>query len=233
MTLGACVSTGDAPPEPRDDETSPAAASNDRSPEAAGFPTTPADVAEVVDGDTIRVRLDGGRIERVRLIGVDTPESTTRVDPYGKEAAAYTTRALTSKRVFLELDVEQRDRFGRLLAYVWLARPLRGDEPEVRAGMFNARLLMDGFAQILTVPPNVKYAELFRGLQAEARIAGKGLWGLAPRAAGACDPAYPDFCIPPPPPDLDCPDVGRRNFRVRSPDPHGLDGDHDGIGCES
>jgi hypothetical protein len=51
-------------------------------------------------------------------------------------------------------------------------------------------------------------------------------------AAGACDPAYPDFCIPPPPPDLDCPDIGRVNFTVLPPDPHRFDADHDGIGCE-
>jgi hypothetical protein len=52
------------------------------------------------------------------------------------------------------------------------------------------------------------------------------------RPAGACDPAYPDFCIPPPPPDLDCPDVGTRGFAVLPPDPHHFDADHDGIGCE-
>jgi hypothetical protein len=52
------------------------------------------------------------------------------------------------------------------------------------------------------------------------------------RPADACEPAYPDFCIPPPPPDLDCPDVGTREFTVLPPDPHGFDADHDGIGCE-
>jgi hypothetical protein len=50
--------------------------------------------------------------------------------------------------------------------------------------------------------------------------------------AGACDPAYPDFCIPPPPPDLDCPDIDTREFTVLPPDPHRFDADHDGIGCE-
>jgi micrococcal nuclease len=48
----------------------------------------------------------------------------------------------------------------------------------------------------------------------------------------SCDPAYPDFCIPPPPPDLDCPDIDTREFTVLPPDPHHFDTDHDGIGCE-
>ena len=48
-----------------------------------------------------------------------------------------------------------------------------------------------------------------------------------------CDPSYPDFCIPPPPPDLNCPDIGETDFTVQGADPHGFDGDNDGVGCES
>jgi micrococcal nuclease len=142
-------------------------------------------VVHVTDGDTIRVRMPDGRIERVRFIGVDTPESTIRIEPFGKESSAYTTRALAGRDVFLELDVDPRDRYGRLLAYVWLTRPTKADPPEVRASMFNARLLLDGFAQVLTVPPNVKYAELFLGFQREAREAARGLWALIPAAGGS------------------------------------------------
>jgi micrococcal nuclease len=152
---------------------------------APAVEVVPAHVVHVTDGDTVRVRMPDGRIERVRFIGVDTPESTIRIEPLGKESSAYTTRALAGRDVFLELDVEDRDRYGRLLAYVWLTRPSRGDATEVRAVMFNARLLLDGFAQVLTVPPNVKYVELFLVLQRESREAGRGLWALTPAAGGS------------------------------------------------
>lgn len=135
-------------------------------------------VTEVVDGDTIHVRLRDGREEKVRLIGVDTPESTREVEPYGKEAAAYTKKRLNGKTVYLELDAGERDKYGRLLAYVWLSLPREGNEEEVRAKMFNAELLLNGCAQVMTVPPNVKYADLFTGFQKEAREKKKGLWGL-------------------------------------------------------
>lgn len=136
----------------------------------------PAVVTRVVDGDTVHVRLKTGRGEKVRFIGVDTPESTREVEPYGKEAAAYTKKRLLGKTVYLELDVAERDKYGRVLAYVWLAPPKTGSEAEVRQKMFNAELLLAGLAQVMTVPPNVKYADLFLKLQAEARKAKMGLW---------------------------------------------------------
>lgn len=138
----------------------------------------PVYVTGVVDGDTIHVRLKDGREEKVRLIGVDTPESTREVEPYGKEASAHTKKRLQKKTVYLELDVGERDKYGRLLAYVWLSRPKKESADEVRAKMFNAELLLNGYAQVLTVPPNVKYAELFTSFQREAREKKKGLWGL-------------------------------------------------------
>lgn len=101
--------------------------------------------------------------------------------------------------------------------------------------MFNGILLAEGYAQLLTIPPNVRYVEVFRVVQTEARQKGKGLWAKAgdPQAVRPpCDPSYPDVCIPPPPPDLDCRDVTYRRSRVLPPDPHNFDGDGDGIGCE-
>lgn len=130
---------------------------------------TVVEVVRVVDGDTIKVRLNG-KEENVRLIGVDTPETvhpTQPVQPYGPEASAFTKAQLTGKQVGLEFDVEERDRYGRLLAYVWL-----GDQ------MFNRILVQEGYAQIATFPPNVKYADEFLALQREAREANRGLWGL-------------------------------------------------------
>lgn len=144
-----------------------------------------ATVTYVVDGDTVHVILAGGREEKVRFIGVDTPESTKEIEPYGKEAAAYTKSRLEGRRVWLEKDVAERDKYGRLLAYVWLSPPENDGEAEVRAKMFNAELLLNGYAQVMTVPPNVKYADLFAELQREAREAQKGLWWSAAAAGGA------------------------------------------------
>lgn len=138
---------------------------------------TRAVVARHTDGDTARMRLNGGGEERVRFIGIDTPEIGERSEPLGEEAAEYTAEAIpVGTTVWLQIDVEPRDRHGRLLAYVWLERPERGDADEARASMLNAQLLLDGYANTLTVPPNVQYAERFRAFQAEAREAGRGLW---------------------------------------------------------
>lgn len=146
-------------------------------PEEKGTPVLKATVIYIVDGDTIHVRLENGRKEKVRFIGVDTPESTRIVELYGKEAATYTRKELTDKTVYLELDVAQRDKYGRLLAYVWLMPPQENSKTEARKAMFNASLLLVGLAQVMTVPPNVKYADMFAEFQKEAREAEKGLWG--------------------------------------------------------
>lgn len=124
-------------------------------------------VVRVVDGDTIHVRL-GDRVEKVRYIGMNTPEvhhPTKGEEPGGREAAEVNRQLVAGKRVRLELDVRSRDRYGRLLAYVWV-----GDV------MVNAELVRLGYAQVMTVPPNVRHQELFLKLQRQARDAGRGLW---------------------------------------------------------
>jgi len=141
-------------------------------------------VIGITDGDTIRVRLESGKEERVRFIGIDTPESTREIELFGKEAAAFTMRRLDGKTVYLEIDVSERDRFGRLLAYVWLTQPTIDNEAEVRAEMFNAELVLQGFANVMTVPPNVKYSAMFLKFEQEARNAGKGLWATTAPIGG-------------------------------------------------
>ncbi len=137
-------------------------------------------VVRVVDGDTIHVQL-ADRVEKIRYIGVNTPEihHPTKGEESGREAAAVNRRLVAGRRVRLELDVRTRDRYGRLLAYVW-----------VGGTMVNAELVRQGYAQVMTVPPNVRYQDLFVKLQREAREAGRGLWSHVsseserPREAG-------------------------------------------------
>ncbi len=135
-------------------------------------------VTKVVDGDTVYIKLSTGQEEKVRFIGVDTPESTIQHESYGERASNYTRNALNGKKVYLELDVGQRDKYGRLLAYIWLSQPQDVNDTQIRKKQFNARLLLDGYAQLMTVPPNVKYVEYYTKYQTEAREANRGLWGL-------------------------------------------------------
>lgn len=147
-----------------------------------GAVMTVATVVRVVDGDTAVFRLSDGSEEKVRFIGIDTPESTKTVEEYGKEASSYTRKVLTVGRsVVLEKDAESRDRYGRLLAYVWLSSPQVASDAEIRGKMFNAHLALGGYAQQMTIPPNVKYADYFRTYVAEARESGRGLWRTAPK----------------------------------------------------
>ena len=127
-------------------------------------------VERVVDGDTIKVRLDG-REETVRYIGVDTPETkkpNTPVQCFGKAASAENERLVEDESVRLVVGEEARDRYGRLLAYVYRDRD----------GLFvNERLLEGGFARTLTIRPNDRYERTFAAAQARASGARLGLWG--------------------------------------------------------
>jgi micrococcal nuclease len=129
-----------------------------------------ATVTRVVDGDTVVARI-GGREERVRYIGMDTPEDVkpgTPVQCYSRAAAAENRRLVEGRRVRLVEDAESRDRYGRLLAYVYRASD----------GLFvNAELARRGLARTLTIPPNDSFAGLFARLAAAAGVAGRGLWG--------------------------------------------------------
>jgi micrococcal nuclease len=141
-------------------------------------------VVKVIDGDTIHVRL-ADRIEKVRYIGMNAPElyhPTLGEQPGGREAAQANRKLVEGQTVRLELDVQERDRYGRLLAYVYIG-----------ATMVNAELVAQGYAQVMTIPPNVKHQDLFLKLQRQARALQLGLWkdaGPAPPGS-APSPAAP------------------------------------------
>lgn len=124
-------------------------------------------VERVVDGDTLEILLNGKK-EKLRLIGVDTPEMKKPNTPimfYGEEASQYTKKRLDKKTIELEWDINRKDQYDRLLAYVWIDGEL-----------FNRTLVSEGYARIATFPPNVKYVDKFKKDQEDARQKQKGLW---------------------------------------------------------
>lgn len=228
------------PPATQPPATQPPAPTATPAPAVGSAPTgatQQARVVRVVDGDTIRVEIDGQEFP-LRYIGIDTPETVHPSKPVewmGKEASDANRGLVEGQMVVLEKDVSETDRYGRLLRYVWLTDG---------AGwlLVNHELVRLGFAQASTYPPDVKYTDLFLDAQRAARDGGLGLWGDPPPDDGdpgdggggeSCDSSYPGVCIPPAPPDLDCADVPFNDFTVLSPDPHRFDGDYDGFGCET
>ncbi len=148
----------------------------DSGPPAPAGATLPCRVTRIVDGDTIECE----ELGRVRLIGMDTPELSQA--PYGRRATQALADLLPDdRRVQLELDVERRDRYGRLLAYVW-----------ADGAMINWQLVRQGWALVLTYPPNVAYVEWFTSAQRRAREDEVGLWAT---------------------PAFDCPPIDRRRGR--------------------
>ena len=257
LALLAVVTTACTPvtDQPGDTLGSPLATASGGSPEIASTVTAPLEpqatapvsttpastpagerafVNRVIDGDTLDIEFAGQtQSERVRLLLVDTPET---VDPnrpvgcFGNEASGYTKNLLpVGTVVFLERDVSERDRFDRLLRYVYLED----------GRMVNEVLVTEGYAKVATYPPDVKHFERLLAAQRTAREGSRGLWGgcntpteatatTSPSAASApttsaavatatagaeCDPSYPDVCVSGYPPDLDC---GEISFLRRS-----------------
>jgi len=220
-----------------------------------------ATVVRVVDGDTVDVRLDG-QVVRLRLIGIDTPEIVDprkSVQCFGREASAKAHELLDGQTVTLEADSTQDDvdRYGRLLRYIWLPDGRLFNQEMVGQGYafeYTYRVPYKYQAEFNQAEHEAREAQ--RGLWSPQTCAGEHrpanatqpspvaapqpVPSPAPPApeptrapASNCDPAYPDVCIPPPPPDLDCGDIPYRNVRVLPPDPHRFDRDKDGIGCET
>ena len=135
-------------------------------------------VVRAVDGDTAVIKVDGQE-RRVRLLGVDTPETVHPNKPvqfYGKEASRFTKDSLNGRRVWLEYDANPQDRYQRHLAYVWLENPKTINEASIRESMFNARLLLGGYAKVMIIKPNKRYEAEFRKFENEAKNAKRGLW---------------------------------------------------------
>jgi micrococcal nuclease len=129
--------------------------------------TIPAHVVRIVDGDTFKVLMNG-REETIRLILVDTPETKHPlfgVQPYGPEASAFTKKTLTGKDIQIEPGIDQRDQYGRLLAYIYV-----GDK------MFNKMLLEKGYARVAVYPPNTKYLNEFKQIEQKAKGSEIGIW---------------------------------------------------------
>ncbi|MCU9612305.1 thermonuclease family protein [Caldibacillus lycopersici] len=127
-------------------------------------------VTNVVDGDTLDITFENGMEERVRLVLVDTPETkhpSKPVQPFGSEATTFTKDLLTGKTVEVELDVQERDNYGRLLAYLYLD-----------GKMVNKTLLEKGLARVAVYPPNTRYVDEFNEIQNIAKKQGIGIWSI-------------------------------------------------------
>lgn len=128
------------------------------------------EISKFVDGDTFWVLNEKRQNEKIRLIGINTPEARrtgrTEVEYFGKEASDYVKKILTGRKVRLEYDVQRYDRYKRTLAYVYL------DD----GSFLNALLVKEGYASVATFPPNVKYSEYFVKLEREAKARKKGMW---------------------------------------------------------
>jgi micrococcal nuclease len=210
-------------------------------------------VERIVDGDTIWVRAEGpgplppNATSKIRLLEIDTPETVHPSMPVqcgGPEASAFAASQLpVGSVVYLEADREDTDQYGRFLRYVY-----RAD-----GRMFNQIAVQQGYAKAVLYPPNDRHIAAMYEAETKARNAGRGLWGLcvttqapaappapapAPQplvpqhanAGGGCDPNYQP-CVPVYPPDVNCSGVNGTVTVVGS-DPHNLDGDGDGSGCD-
>lgn len=231
----------------------PATAGPDESPAPLGAApigsTEAARVVRVVDGDTIVVDRGNGE-ERVRYIGVDTPETRapgTPIEWMGPEATEANRALVDGEQVILERDVSEVDRFGRLLRYVWVT------DSSSPSGLLlvNLALVARGYAQVSTYPPDVRYVELYLAAQQTARANGVGLWGPEPGASqasgpttepqpvGGCHPSYAGACLKTGAGDYDCaggsgngPNYIAGPISVVGFDEFELDRDGDGVACE-
>lgn len=133
-------------------------------------------VTEVVDGDTIWVTIDG-KEEKVRLIGIDCPEYTKEIEPYGKEATEFTTNELLGKTIYLQKDHSDTDSYDRLLRYVWITDISDiQDDNKVFDYLFNNVLVKEGLAESNYYKPDTKYQIVLEESEKDAKENKKGMW---------------------------------------------------------
>ncbi len=136
---------------------------------------TEATVTKVIDGDTIWVNING-KEEKVRFIGVNCPEYTTKIEEYGKEATEYTTNELLGKKVYLQKDISQTDDYNRLLRYVWLEKIDTINEENIENYLFNAKLVINGYAQSNYYKPDISLQNYLEKFEKEAKKQKIGIW---------------------------------------------------------
>jgi micrococcal nuclease len=176
VLLAALCSSANA--QSVDDQIRAEATPSDSGPRTPVRQTAECTITRIVDGDTVECN----RVRRVRLIGIDTPELDQA--PFGLQAATALSRVIPpGSQVLLERDVEPRDRYNRTLAYLWF-----------NGAMVNWRMIRDGWAVLLTYPPNVQYVDSFTEAQRRARAENRGLWSSkgftclpADRRRGRCE----------------------------------------------
>ncbi|SHH32837.1 Endonuclease YncB, thermonuclease family [Anaerosphaera aminiphila DSM 21120] len=129
-------------------------------------------VSQVIDGDTIRT----SQGEKIRLIGINTPESKNNKEEFGEEAYLYVRDLIEGKEVYLEEDISDRDKYDRMLRYVWLKEPEQIDKNTVENYNLSGILLKEGLAKKYTFEPDIKYRDYFSEIQDTAREEKIGMW---------------------------------------------------------
>jgi micrococcal nuclease len=225
ITAGEDTTAAPSPPPPT---ASPEPAPSSPPP----VPGQRAEVVDVVDGDTVKVRTAAGTALTIRVLGIDTPEVYGGTECWGPEASQFAEQTLAGQTVGLVVDdtQDERDRYGRALRYLIL--------PD--GGNYSVLAADAGAARSYVYDTPVSEHEAIVAAEQRAQAANRGLWGACdgpeptqttePAPAGDCEPGY-DPCVPPYPPDVDCADVDGP-ITVTGSDPHGLDGNDDGTGCE-
>lgn len=143
-----------------------------------------AKVTKVIDGDTIKVDIDG-EIYKVRFIGINCPEIGENEEFFGKEAKEFTKEKLHGREIFLQKDVSETDKYGRLLRYVWLEKPKDLNNPskdEIRDSSINGILVREGFAKTNYYPPDTSYTKFLKEIEKQAKKGNLSMWNEKQRS---------------------------------------------------
>ena len=132
-------------------------------------------VTKIIDGDTIGVTIDG-KYYKVRLVGINCPEYTKEIEPYGKEATEYTTEKLYNKTIYLQKDISNTDNYDRLLRYVWLNKVETIDEETIKNSLFNYELVINGLAHSNYYKPDITLQNYLEDAENYAKQNKIGMW---------------------------------------------------------